>query len=118
MLPLPVTSPTITHRSNSLDTGTIGPLTLMPQFHEIFGVLSSTLHGLVVSTILITAATTSFFAGHVANYLGRTRAIAIGTFVFGIGAALEAGSVRLAMLFVGRGIKGVGEGLFLSIVVV
>jgi predicted MFS family arabinose efflux permease len=38
--------------------------------------------------------------------------------IFGIGAALEAASVRLAMLFVGRVITGVGEGLFLSTLVV
>lgn len=38
--------------------------------------------------------------------------------MFGVGAALEAASVKLAMLIVGRAIKGVGEGLFLSTVVV
>jgi MFS family permease len=101
-----------------LDTGTIGPITTMPQFEQTIGHLSSTVHGLVVSTILITAAIASFFGGHLANAFGRPKAIAIGAFIFGVGATLEAASVVLAMLIAGRAIKGVGEGLFLSNVVV
>jgi len=90
----------------------------MPQFEETFGHLSSTIHGLVVSTILITAATASFFAGHLANHVGRAKGITIGTLVFAVGASLETASVKLAMFFVGRGIKGAGMGLFLSTVAV
>lgn len=101
-----------------LDTGCIGPITTMPQFIASIGHLSATLHGLIVSSILLPAATASFFAGHLADRLGRVRGIAIGSVIFGIGAALEAASVRLAMLFVGRVITGVGEGLFLSTLVV
>jgi MFS family permease len=101
-----------------LDTGTIGPITTMPQFAQTFGHLSSTIHGLVVSTILIPAAISSFFGGHLANLVGRPRAIAFGAGIFGIGAAAECASVRLAMLIAGRAIKGIGEGLFLSTVVV
>jgi MFS family permease len=101
-----------------LDTGTIGPITTMPQFAKTFGQLSSTIHGLVVSTILIPAAISSFFGGHLANSVGRPRAIAIGAGIFGVGAAIECVSIKLAMLIVGRGVKGIGEGLFLSTVVV
>lgn len=90
----------------------------MPQFYDTFGQLSSTLHGLVVSTILITAAISSFFAGHLANSIGRVKSVAIGATLFGTGAAIEAGSVKLGMLLVGRAIKGVGEGLFMSTSVV
>ncbi|CAD6448934.1 f0fdf6b1-29f2-4650-b445-73daea91c3f7 [Sclerotinia trifoliorum] len=97
-----------------LDTGTIGPLTVMPQFYETFGTLSSTVHGLVVSTILIPAAFSSIFTGHLANALGRLAATAIGSFIFGIGAAIECSSFHLPQLFVGRAIKGLGEGFFLS----
>ncbi|RDW66982.1 general substrate transporter-10 [Coleophoma crateriformis] len=100
------------------DTGTIGPITTMPQFAITFGNLSATVHGLVVSTILIPAAVSSFFGGHLANAVGRPRATAIGAGVFGLGAAIECASVKLAMLIVGRGVKGVGEGLFLSTLVV
>jgi MFS family permease len=103
---------------HSLDTGTIGPITSMAQFATTFGKLSSTVHGLVVSTILIPAAIASFFGGHLADSVGRPRAIAIGACIFGVGGALEAGSVRLAMLIVGRAVKGGGVGLFLSTVVV
>lgn len=100
------------------DTGTIGPITTMPQFYITFGNLSATVHGLVVSTILIPAAISSFFGGHLANAVGRPRATAIGAGVFGLGAAIECASVKLAMLIVGRAVKGVGEGLFLSTLVV
>ncbi|KAF8862988.1 general substrate transporter [Acephala macrosclerotiorum] len=101
-----------------LDTGTIGPLTTMPQFTTTFGPLSATIHGLVVSTILIPAAVSSFFGGHVANTLGRLKGIALGAAVFGLGAGVEAGSVKLGMLIAGRAVKGIGEGLFLSTSVV
>ncbi|CAL3970342.1 unnamed protein product [Diplocarpon coronariae] len=86
-----------------LDTGTIGPLTTMPQFASTFGHLSSTV---------------SFFGGHVANSLGRLKGIALGAAIFGLGGGVEAGSVKLGMLLAGRAVKGVGEGLFLSTSVV
>ena len=68
--------------------------------------------------ILIPAATSSFFGGHLANSIGRPKAIALGAGIFGIGATIECASVKLAMLIVGRAIKGLGMGLFLSTVVV
>ncbi|CZR55874.1 related to sugar transporter [Phialocephala subalpina] len=101
-----------------LDTGTIGPLTIMPQSTQTFGPLSSTIHGLVVSTILIPAALSSFFGGHIANTLGRLKGIAVGAAIFGLGAGIEAASVKLGMLIAGRAVKGIGEGLFLSTSVV
>jgi MFS family permease len=90
----------------------------MPQFTTTFGQLSSTVHGLVVSTILIPAAIASFFGGHLANSVGRLKGVAIGAAVFGLGAGIEGGSVVLGMLVAGRAIKGIGEGLFLSTSVV
>ena len=101
-----------------LDTGTIGPVTAMLQFSQTFGTLSPTLHGLIVSCILITGALSSFLAGHLADAVGRPLGMAVGAVVFGAGAALEAGSVHLAMLFVARLVTGAGEGLFLSTTVV
>jgi MFS family permease len=101
-----------------LDTGTIGPVTAMSQFEDSFGGLSATVHGLIVSSILITGALSSFMAGHLADAVGRPRGMAIGAAVFGVGAALEAGAVHLAMLFLGRLVTGAGEGLFLSTTVV
>ena len=68
--------------------------------------------------ILIPAAISSFFGGYVANTVGRLRCIAMGAFIFGSGAAVEASSVNLGMLLAGRAVKGIGEGLFLSTSVV
>ncbi|KAH0143938.1 putative MFS sugar transporter, partial [Aureobasidium melanogenum] len=101
-----------------LDTGCIGPITTMPTFLDYFGSLSSTTHGILVSSILIPASLTSFFAGNVADYMGRIITCSIGGLIFAAGTALEAGAQNLAMLFVGRCITGVGEGLFLSTLVV
>ena len=117
-VPLSFPSPASTSNLPSLDIGIIGPLTTMPQFRATFGALSSTVHGLVVSTILIPAALSSLFGGHLANKVGRLRGIAIGAAVFGSGAAVEASSMRLGMLIAGRAVKGLGEGLFLSTCVV
>ncbi|KAI9703028.1 MAG: hypothetical protein M1820_006019 [Bogoriella megaspora] len=103
---------------NGLDIGIISPVSAMSSFRNSIASTSSTIHGLVVSSILLPAALTSLFAGRLADALGRPRAVFIGSFVFGLGAALEAGAVHLAMFLVGRVISGAGEGLFLSVTVV
>ena len=101
-----------------MDTGIIGPVTVMKSFDSQFGPLSATVHGLVVSSILIPAAISSMFAGRLADVLGRPIGIAIGAAIFGFGAALEAGAIRLAMFIVGRIIEGFGEGLYMGTLVV
>ncbi|KAI1385889.1 general substrate transporter [Hypoxylon trugodes] len=101
-----------------VDTGIIGPVTVMEDFTKYVGNPSPTIHGLIVSSILIPAAISSFFAGRVADALGRPRGIAIGSFIFGVGAALEGASMHIAMFIVGRIIEGIGEGLYLSMLVV
>lgn len=101
-----------------IDTGIIGPVTVMEEFTKYVGSPSPTIHGLIVSSILIPAAISSFFAGKVADALGRPRGIAIGSFIFGLGAALEGASVHIAMFIVGRVVEGVGEGLYLSMLIV
>ncbi|KAL8707610.1 MAG: hypothetical protein Q9220_007397 [cf. Caloplaca sp. 1 TL-2023] len=90
----------------------------METFVSTFGAMSATVHGLIVSSILIPAAVSSFFAGRVADILGRPKSIAIGTLLFGIGAGLEAGSIHIAMFVTGRVIEGIGEGLYLGTLVV
>lgn len=90
----------------------------MPGFADSFGTFSPTVHGLVVSSILLPAAFTSFFAGHLADHVGRLNAIMTGATIFGVGAALEAGAVSLGMFIPGRALAGIGEGFFLSTVVV
>ncbi|KAJ5179529.1 hypothetical protein N7492_002739 [Penicillium capsulatum] len=102
-----------------MDTGIIGPVTDMKAFKAAFGgSQNATIHGLIVSSILIPAALSSFFAGHLADKLGRSLGIAIGTFIFGIGAAMEAAAVSLGMFIAGRVVEGLGEGLFLGTLVV
>jgi MFS family permease len=101
-----------------MDTGIIGPVTVMSSYLAEFGPISSTIHGLIVSSILIPAAFSSFFAGKVADILGRPKGISLGVFIFAVGAALEAGAVSLAMFIVGRVIEGLGEGLYLGNLVV
>lgn len=101
-----------------MDTGIIGPVTVMENYVSQFGSQSAPLHGLIVSSLLVSAAAFSFFAGRVADLLGRPKAIAIGALVLSLGAALEAGAVGLAMFVAGRCVEGVGTGLYLGTLVV
>ncbi|KAH9890752.1 major facilitator superfamily domain-containing protein [Xylariomycetidae sp. FL2044] len=102
-----------------VDTGIIGPVTVMDHFTGYVGDPSPTVHGLIVSSILVPAAVaSSFFAGRLADALGRSRGIAIGSLVFAVGAALEAAAVHIAMFVLGRVVEGVGEGLYLGTLVV
>ncbi|KAJ5364869.1 uncharacterized protein N7496_010582 [Penicillium cataractarum] len=102
-----------------MDTGIIGPATDMKVFKASFGgSQNATIHGLIVSSILIPAALSSFFAGYLSDRLGRPKGISIGVFVFGVGAAIEAGAVSLGMFIAGRVVEGLGEGLFLGNLVV
>ncbi|TAQ89296.1 hypothetical protein B7494_g2383 [Chlorociboria aeruginascens] len=103
---------------NGLDTGSIGPITVMASFSTQFGHLSSTLHGLVISLLLLAATFVALIAGGVSDSIGRSRTIAIGGLIFTIGAGLEVGAVNLGMLIAGRLVVGAGEGMFLSALVV
>lgn len=95
-----------------MDTGIIGPVTVMPSYVSYFGSHSSSVHGIIVSSILLSASVTSFIAGWPADILGRPQSIALGAVVFGIGASLEAGAMKSAMFMVGRIIEGMGFGLY------
>ena len=90
----------------------------MPLFTQDFGELSPSLAGIVVSSVLLPGAFASFFAGAMSDRLGRTRAVAIGALIFALGAGLEAAAVNLGMFVGGRCIVGIGQGLFLSTVLV
>jgi MFS family permease len=99
-------------------TGSIGPVTVMPQFKDAFDPISPTLQGLIVSAILITASIASLVAGPLSDKISRTRTFALGGLIFAIGSMVECASFVLPMLIVGRCIAGVGEGLFLSTITV
>lgn len=101
-----------------MDTSIIGPVTVMDSFIADFGVASAIMHGLIVSSILIPAAVSSFFAGRVADAVGRAKGISLGGLLLGVGAGLEAAAMRLSMFIVGRVVEGIGEGLFLGNLVV
>ncbi|KAL8990912.1 MAG: hypothetical protein Q9169_008000, partial [Polycauliona sp. 2 TL-2023] len=101
-----------------LDTGIIGPVSDMDFFRRDIATTSAILHGLIVSSVLLPSAVVSIFAGSLADAVGRPRAVIIGFCVSGLGAAIEAGSVHIAMFIVGRIIIGIGIGLYLSTVVV
>lgn len=90
----------------------------MPSFTASLEVLTPALHGFVVSCVLLSAAVASLFIGPVSDTLGRKSAVVVGALVFAVGAALEAGAVTLSMFIGGRLVVGIGEGLFLSTLVV
>ena len=90
----------------------------MPSFATSLGILTPALHGLVVSIIMLSAAISSPFSGILSDNLGRKVAVGVGALVFALGAALEAAAVNLIVFIVGRLIVGVGEGLFLSTLIV
>ena len=103
------------------DTGSIGPITVMSQFqHHFFKgqEIDPTVQGLIVSSILLTASLSSLFSGPLSNKISRTRSIALGAVVFAAGSAVACSAGALPQLFVGRCIAGVGEGLFLSAIIV
>ena len=72
----------------------------------------------MVSSVLLSATFASLFAGALSDIMGRGRAVGIGSAWFALGAALEAGASNLGMIIAGRLVVGVGEGLFLSTLVV
>lgn len=103
---------------HSLDTGTIGSVTDMASFQVTMGYISSTIRGIIVSSILLTGALAALVAGILADRYGRKHLIICGSIIYGIGAAIECGSVALGMFIAGRLVKGVGQGLFLSTIYV
>ncbi|KAI0203335.1 general substrate transporter, partial [Astrocystis sublimbata] len=100
---------------NGFDTGSIGAITAMPQFAETLGSYSASLLGLTVSAILLTGTIPSVFAGHLADKYGRLKIIIPGAILFGTGALIQSTSFSKAQLIVGRGVGGLGQGIFLSI---
>ncbi|KAL3484490.1 putative transporter [Aspergillus germanicus] len=82
------------------------------------GPISASIHGFIVSTVLLSATIASLFSGTISDQFGRTRLLALGSLVFALGATLEASARRLPVFILGRLVVGTGEGLFLSTLVV
>ncbi|KAH7107922.1 general substrate transporter [Auriculariales sp. MPI-PUGE-AT-0066] len=84
-----------------LDTGSIGPVTVMPQFYDHFGHIPPAKHGLI---------------GPLADRISRTRTIALGGLMSAIGEAIciAAPKGKVGVFIAGRAIAGIGEGLAIS----
>lgn len=74
------------------------------------------MHGVVVSSILLTGALTALVAGALAHQFGHVRLVALGSLCYAVGAGIECGSPAgiLGVFIFGRLVKGVGQGIFLS----
>ncbi|EFX05800.1 major facilitator superfamily transporter sugar [Grosmannia clavigera kw1407] len=100
------------------DTGSIGPVTTMAEFKAVMGDFSDTIRGVVVSSSLITGAASASIAGILADRYGRIRISALGACIDGVGVAIECASPVLGVFILGRLIKGIGAGLYLSTIYV
>lgn len=92
----------------------IGPIIVMPQFENQYGSISPTVQGLLVSSMIATAALSSMFSGALSDRISRTYTISLGAFVFSVGCAIACSAKALPQLFIGRSIAGLGEGIFIS----
>ncbi|KFZ04608.1 hypothetical protein V502_10022 [Pseudogymnoascus sp. VKM F-4520 (FW-2644)] len=90
----------------------------MPSFTTTFGPLTSTTHGLLVSSLLLTTTLASLFGGAISDRLGRPPTIVIGACLFSLGATIEASAMTLGMFISGRCIAGLGQGTNFSTLVV
>lgn len=88
----------------------------MSSFKSSFGSFPPTVHGAVVSSMLVTGTFSALVAGVLADQHGRVCIISAGAAIYALGAALECGAAHLAMFVAGRAVKGVGTGLFVSTV--
>lgn len=86
----------------------------MPQFAKVFGTFSPIMRGFTVSFLLLMGAVPAFCAGQLADRFGQLRIVLVGALVFCVGCALQGGAINLTMLLIGRGLAGLGEGLWLS----
>jgi SP family sugar:H+ symporter-like MFS transporter len=106
------------------DTGVINGVKDTAGFRETFlneskhsgngsreeSVRESTLLGLVVSTFSIGCLVGALLAAGLSEVLGRKRAIIVGGVVFTGGGAVQAGSLFIWMMILGRIVAGVGVG--------
>ncbi|KAF6825905.1 MFS sugar transporter [Colletotrichum plurivorum] len=99
-----------------IDTSSVGPVTSMSSFKSSFGSFPPTVHGAIVSSMLVTGTFSALVAGVLADQHGRVSVISAGAAIYALGAALECGAVHLAMFVAGRAVKGAGTGLFVSTV--
>ena len=97
-----------------LDTGSIGPITEMPQFRDSVGDFSDITQGIYVSSVLFFAALSSFANGYLADRFSRKYIILLGAIFAVLGTIMSSSVSNLPALFVARAIYGVGIGLGFS----
>lgn len=99
------------------DTGSIGPITEMPQFQSVSNNFSSmsTLQGFFVASVLLSASVSSLCSGHVADRISHRWGIGLGACIFALGTVISAASNNLASLFVARSLVGIGAGKQVSV---
>src|SRR5271169_2241014 len=97
-----------------LDTGSIGPITEMPQFRDSVGDFSDITQGIYVSSILLFAALSSFANGYLGDRFSRKYTILLGALLASLGAIISSSVSNFISLFVARAIYGMGIGLGFS----
>jgi MFS family permease len=97
-----------------LDTGSIGPITEMPQFRDSVGEFSDITQGIYVSSILLFAALSSFANGYLGDRFSRKYTILLGALLAFLGAVISSSVSNFVSLFVARAIYGIGIGLGFS----
>jgi len=100
---------------NGYDTGSIGGVTVMPQFTASIGPLSSAMLGITVSIIMLAGALPAPFAGFFADRFGRLRVIMAGAILRATGVLVQGSATNLTQFLAGRILAGLGEGVFLSV---
>ncbi|KAL8389160.1 hypothetical protein RB599_010528 [Gaeumannomyces hyphopodioides] len=86
----------------------------MASFQASIGLLSPTMRGWTISSLLLAGVVPSLFAGVLADVYGHLRIVLIGAICLAAGAAFEAAAVNLAMVLFGRIMVGLGQGLYLG----
>ena len=98
--------------------GSIGPITLLPQFASSIGPLSPIKQGIYVACILLPSSVSSLLSGHLSDKISRKYAILSGAIMTLVGTIVSATSFTLGALFGGRVITGLGVGLALAVTTV
>lgn len=98
-----------------LDTGSIGPITSMPQFSASIGHLTPTQQGVYVASILLAAAASSLASGHVSDAISRRYGILTGAILSIVGTVLSAASPTFSALIVARLVSGAGFGQCIAV---
>lgn len=96
------------------DSGIITSTIAQPQFIEYFSDPSDTTVGGIVSSFQGGAVLGTIVNMLFADMMGRKRTIFVGSLIAGIGGALQAGAVNIAMVIVGRFVGGIAVGMITS----